>query len=424
MDKEIIKTGLLNPTIIPDILESDLLEYKNADKLKRIYDTSLRNKAMPSNTVLNKVFKFDIEDTNEADVDVVYQLLNELNIIKYMDEVHNFAHKFGREVTPEDVYALEKKHLKKYGEKTENRFTLNCKADLLKLKKAIDAREEEFIATGYNAINNLTKGNNLKLIGGWRPGSLYSIMGLSGYGKSIFLTNFARDSWSLGNKVLYISTEMDHLQTFERILKSYYKIDRFVDIIAVNKLFPKGRIEVVKVHPNDTTYLDIQNIIDQLDWTPDVLFIDYADELKSHEKTNNEYEAQGVVYSGLKKLAEMNNLPIITATQTNRAAEDSERGGTKSWVGMGAIADSTKKIRLVDMLFSITQSVEDKVNNVLNLLVIKNRFGKSNIKIRFKIDYQKMLLTELKDKSTPSIENEVSPPILPQTIELNKKGKI
>ena len=94
-------------------------------------------------------------------------------------------------------------------------------------------------------------------------------------------------------------------------------------------------------------------------------------------------------------MAEINNLPVITATQTNRAAEDSENGGTKKWVGMSAIADSSKKIRLVDMLLSITQSTNDKVGNILNLLVLKNRFGQSNTKISFLINYQTMRIEEL-----------------------------
>ena len=247
----------------------------------------------------------------------------------------------------------------------------------------------------------------------WHPGAVYSIMGLSGYGKSIFLTNFARDIWERGNNVLYISTEMNQEETFERIIKSKYKSRNLDEVLLKmeGQPFPSSKIEVIKVHPNDTSCDDIQILIDNLDWKPEVLVVDYADELKSHEKTSSEYEAQGVVYAGLKKLAEINNLPVITATQTNRAAEDSENGGTKKWVGMSAIADSSKKIRLVDMLFSITQSSNDKVGNILNLLVLKNRFGQSNTKISFTINYQTMRLEELSQPATtPTLKVKVSTP--------------
>jgi hypothetical protein len=150
--------------------------------------------------------------------------------------------------------------------------------------------------------------------------------------------------------------------------------------------------------------------------------------LKSHEHTNSEYESQGVVYAGLKKIAEVNNLPVITATQTNRAAEDGEHGGTKDWVGMSAIADSTKKIRLVDILFSITQNRNNKVGNILNLIVLKNRFGESNIKIPFSINYLTMRLNELAVSPQGEEQKEenakVSQPATPTPIAVNRRGKI
>ena len=407
MNKEIIKTGLLNPEIIPDILASSLLEEKSAKKLKRVYDIYLKNKKMPSPSLLNGIFNFNLGEINEADTETVYQLLCESNIVDYVCSLEERLHS-GEPVLPEDVHSLERRYIKDYGNKAENRFTVQSFEDLLHLKKEMDAKEEEFVETGFKSINDLTKGNNKELTGGWRPGSLYTIMGLSGYGKSIFLSNFARDSWSLNNNVLYISTEMDHLDTYDRILKSFYRVENFDDIVLLkDRQFPSGRIEVVKVHPNDTTYLDIQNIIDGLNWKPDVLYIDYADELKCHEKSNSEYEGQGIIYAGLKKLAEVNRLPVITATQTNRGAEDGENGGTKKWVGMGAIADSTKKIRLVDMLFSITQSVNEKKEHILNLIILKNRFGQSNTRISFSINYQTMRIEEI---DQPINKTKVPPP--------------
>jgi archaellum biogenesis ATPase FlaH len=437
MDNEIIKTGILHPEIIPDIFESGILENKNEKKLKSIYSIYLKQKAMPSFAILEKVFKFSFDEENKADTAVVYQHLSEFNANRFSEALQKRAWS-EQDLSPSVINALQKEYIKDYTQKEESRFCLSSKKDLLKLKSLMNAKEESFIKTGFSSINDLTKGKDKKLPGGWRPSSLYTIMGLSGFGKSIFLSNFARDSWALGNNVLYISTEMGHLETYDRILKSYYEVDGFNEIILVEgkKPFPSGEIEVIKVHPNDTTYLDIQNMIDQLNWVPDLLFIDYADELKSHERSSNDYEGQGIIYAGLKKLAEENNIPIITATQTNRTAENSKKGGTKGWVGMGAIADSTKKIRLVDMLLSITQSPKEKKENILNLLVLKNRFGKSQIKISFKIDYEKMLLTEMDSIDVflaetklqcQSVENEKPLPVAPPqpiSIELNRRGKI
>jgi replicative DNA helicase len=404
MTKEIIKTALQHPETLKDVLESGLVEGKELQKLKRVYSEYLKNKKMPSDEMLKTLFKVDLKEENETDRELIYQILHEFNVERYIEEVQNLLYQSSAELSIEKIHEVGKRYLKSYGGKAENRFLLSSPDDVKELKKRIEAKETHFLKTGFSSINGLTKGSSADNSGGWHPGALYSIMGLSGYGKSIFLTNFARDIWERGNNVLYISTEMDQEETFERIIKSKYKSRNLDEVLLKmeGQPFPSSKIEVIKVHPNDTSCDDIQILIDNLDWKPEVLVIDYADELKSHEKTSSEYEAQGVVYAGLKKLAEINNLPIITATQTNRAAEDGENGGTKKWVGMSAIADSSKKIRLVDMLFSITQSTNDKVGNILNLLVLKNRFGQSNTKISFTINYQTMRLEELSQPTTTS----------------------
>lgn len=432
MDKEIIKAGILNPEIIPNILSSNLLvDVKIKSKLDSINKTYLKTQKIPSTSILNNIFGIDLDVINEADNEAVYQMINETNLITYankiLEELFN-----DKNLTIDDIHDMEKKYLNNnFEDNTESRFCVSSFEDLLKLKNEMELEEQEFIETGFKSINELTKGDNKKLSGGWRPGSLYSIMGLSGTGKSIFLTNFARDSWSLNNNVLYITTEMGYTDTYNRIFKSYYNVDDFNDVILhKDKLFPACKVEVVKVHPNDTTVTDLQRIIERLDWKPDIIFIDYADELKCHEKSNNEYEGQGIVYAGLKKLAEVNHVPVITATQTNRDAEDKEKGGTKKHVSMSTISDSSKKIRLVDMLFAITQSVEEKKEHILNLQVLKNRFGENHKKIRFNINYGRMHLSESSKVVTkvvkPKPMKEQVEPTIPESldIERNRRGRI
>jgi KaiC/GvpD/RAD55 family RecA-like ATPase len=234
----------------------------------------------------------------------------------------------------------------------------------------------------------------------WRQKTLTSIIGLSGVGKSIFLVNFARDNLENGYNVLYISTEMDEVDILERLAKSLYRVLDEREVI-LKEAIPIGKLSIQKVHPYDTTYLDIQGIIDTLGWKPDIVYIDYADELKSHEEAKSEYDAQGIIYSGLKKLAEMNDIPVVTATQTNRTAE-AEGGGTKKYIGYAAVADSSKKIRLADTLFSIIQSPCDKDMGIISLTVIKNRKNTSGQKMPFDINYSKMRIEE-RDKPLPPV---------------------
>jgi archaellum biogenesis ATPase FlaH len=434
MQNEVIKTAIYHPDIIPDVLDSNLLEDEAKHKLQHVYSLYVKNKEMPDDDVLSHHFAFDFSTENISSTEMVFGYLHSFNVAKLANELDDRVWNTGADISIDEIRKLESDYLKSYGEKTESRYLISTVEDIAAIKQQIEEHEQTFVTTGFTSINKLTKGNTPSLTGGWRPGSLYSVMGLSGYGKSIFLSNFARDAWERGNNVLYVSTEMDEKQTYERILKSAYQARTLDEVLLKSQksTFPASLIEVIKVHPNDTTTEDIQNIIDQLQWKPDILLIDYADELKSHEKSSSEYEAQGIIYAGLKKIGEVHNLPVITATQTNRAAEDGEHGGTKDWVGMGAIADSTKKIRLVDMLFSITQSINDKVGNTLNLIVLKNRFGQSNIKIPFTINYQTMRLNEMETSYTPlpspdpEKEDAIDKPLTPPPVgpRLNRRGKI
>lgn len=414
MEKEIIKAALQHPETIKDVIDSGLVGDQYNEKLERVYGIYLKTKEIPSEQFLKQMFGLDLKDENEADREMVYQLLHELNVERYAEKIYDELQYSSKELSIERIHDLEKKYLKNYGCKADNRFLISSVEDVKKLRDRISQKEELFLETGFPSLNQLTKGPGSN--GGWHPGAIYTIVGLSGYGKSIFLANFARDMWEQGNSVLYISTEMSQEETFERLFKSKYKVKNMDEVVLTMEpsSFPSNNIEVVKVHPNDTTCDDIQKLIDDLNWKPDMLFIDYADELKSHEKSNNEYEAQGIVYAGIKKLAEVNNLPVLTATQTNRGAEDNEKGGTKDYVGYNAVADSSKKIRLVDMLFSITQSSNEKGEGVINLFVLKNRFGESQKKISFSINYQTMRIDEierpasLKTKKVAEVETVLS----------------
>jgi replicative DNA helicase len=400
MQNEVIKTALHHPEIMNDVISSGFLSGRELEKLMRVNEEYFKNKKMPSPEVVKGIFSFDLGEENETDRELVYQTLHEFNVERYIDEVQNLLYESATELSIEKIHAVEKKYLKTYGRKTENSFLISSPEDVKLLRESLAQKEELFLETGFPTINNLTKGNRLENSGGWHPGAIYTILGLSGYGKSILLSNFARDIWEQNHNVLYISTEMDQAETFDRILKSKYKVNNIDEVVLKmdSSTFPSSKIKVIKVHPNDTTCDDVQKLIDDLDWQPNILFIDYADELKSHESTHNEYEAQGVVYAGLKKLAEVNNFPVLTATQTNRGAEDGEKGGTKDYVGYNSVADSSKKIRLVDMLFAITQSSKEKTEGVINLFILKNRFGESQKKISFSINYQTMRIEEIPEK--------------------------
>lgn len=388
--QELIPVLLSHPNDIPPFIENDFFDKDIAKKLKLIYEQYKKTGKMISNDLAKSVFNIEIKEPNEADLDYAYSKLEEWSIMQFLSKAVDKA-------DWTEIETLQNKYKKTYGDKTEGVATIKDITDVNIIYQEFKQDTQEKIDCGFAQLNDVFDG-------GWSKGGLYSILGLSGYGKSIFLTNFACKSWFNNKNVLYITTEMNEKQTFDRIIREYTNMDTFeraLFYLKTKKTLPSSIIQVRKVHPGDTTPDDIQNIIDKLEWKPDVIIIDYGDELRSPIKALTEYDGLGYVYSGLKKLAEVNSCPVITATQTNRSAEN-EKGGTKDWIGYSAIADSLKKVRLCDGLMSITQSPSENDNRIINLNVIKNRYGKNNIQISFAINYDTMRLTEaIITKQTP-----------------------
>lgn len=388
----LIRTALARPDLLGTLLYAGNLVIDNQEtrqKLEKIYKYYKKNKELPS---LNKISKYidpadkeafeDLDKVTESDVDWFYEEISSITKSLFISELDTKY--FDKNFEFSEIKKLYKDTVVEFDEKVETHKHISSSEDILSLLKDFENQDDRYINTGYRALNSVLKNS------GWKPGSTYCVMGLTGTGKSIFLTNFAARLLEEYN-VLFITTEMGHLDTYERILYSYFDCGSKEEIAYKLKRMPEQypihNIDVYKVHPNDTTTDDIANIIDELDWKPDAIIIDYIDEIKGSEKVNNEYEKHGVVSADIKKLAEVQDCPVITATQTNRSAEG-EYGGTKDWVGMNAISDSQKKVRTLDVLFSIVQNPQEKEDGKISLITLKNRFGVVGQYIEFNINYK------------------------------------
>jgi len=384
--KELIPVLLSHPNDIPPFIENDFFDKDIARKLGLVYEQYKKTNKIISLDLAKSVFDINTLETNEADLEYAYQQLEQWNVLQFLNKAVD-----KQETSWQEIETLQNKYKKTYGDKTKSSTSFSSYEDIDKIYKDFQQTTIDTISTGYPSFDTML--NEQK---GWMRKGLYSVMGLSGYGKSIFLTNFARSSFQNNQKVLYISTEMTEPEINERFFKSLTNKTTFQEAflhIQKYKLKYEGSFQVIKIDPYDATVNDIQNIIDKVEVKPDILYIDYADELLPDVKVNSEYDAQGNVYSRLKKLANENNIPVITATQTNRTAE-AENGGTKTYVGFGAIADSSKKIRLVDGLFSIIQQNGDREENKIYLQIVKNRKSKSGEMLEFNIDYSTMRINE------------------------------
>lgn len=103
----------------------------------------------------------------------------------------------------------------------------------------------------------------------------------------------------------------------------------------------------------------------------DLIIVDYADILRpsQSERNSNSYSEAGGIYEELRGVAGELQVPIWSASQSNRAAMDEDI------IQANNIADSYRKIMTADFVLSLSRKVNDKQANTARFHVIKNRFG-------------------------------------------------
>ena len=223
---------------------------------------------------------------------------------------------------------------------------------------------------------------------------------------SIFLPNFGIKSLLGGLNVVHYTLEMSEERLGMRydaitsglimkelnghpdeIKKKYDTIQKITKARLKMKEFPTGMASVMDIEAH------LENLKLHEDFVPDVLIVDYGDIMRSSHKAANLYEEQGWIFREMRGLAVKKNVIVITATQSNRDSLGAD-GATKEIIGMNNTADSMEKNRIIDALFTITQTRSEKDSGQINLYAAKNRNGESNVYCQFNINYGNMKITE------------------------------
>jgi hypothetical protein len=107
----------------------------------------------------------------------------------------------------------------------------------------------------------------------------------------------------------------------------------------------------------------------------DMIIVDYADILRpsQSERNSNSYSEAGGIYEELRGVAGELQVPIWSASQSNRAAMDEDI------IQANNISDSYRKIMTADFVMSLSRKMSDKQANTARFHVIKNRFGPDGI---------------------------------------------
>lgn len=264
-------------------------------------------------------------------------------------------------------------------------------------------RKEEKIETGLEHFDYILRG-------GIPSKTLGVLMAGTGVGKSLFMCSVSGSLLERGHNVLYITMEMAEEKIAQRIDQNLLDMtseeldmigkDSFLKRFSNLRTKTQGHL-IVKEYPTGTaTAAHFRALLKELemkrDFKPDLICIDYLNICGSTtaSKGANSYEKIKCIAEELRGMAMEFDVPVLTATQTNRSGYDDTD------VGMTSVSESFGLPMTADYFFAITTTDKLRDENVIRMSQLKNRYGDPADRRNWLlgVDYQKMRVTDLEDQ--------------------------
>ena len=229
------------------------------------------------------------------------------------------------------------------------------------------------------------------LNGGLGKGEIGVITAPTGVGKSHMLVNLGCAAIKNGFNVIHYTFELTETATGLRYDSNICQIpsnqvpERKEEVIEYYKEHGEklGKL-MIKEYPTGTaTVQTLRSHIEKLSlkgFIPQVLIIDYADIMRSSRQYDSMRHELKKVYEDLRNLAMEKNLPIWTASQSNRDSANSDI------VGLENMAESYGKAQVADVVISISRKPAEKAEGFGRLYIAKNRAGRDGIVFPVKLN--------------------------------------
>jgi len=271
-------------------------------------------------------------------------------------------------------------------------------------------RKEHHIPCDLDMFNKLTKG-------GVTPKTLNILMAGTNVGKSFFLCHLAASYLSQGHDVLYITLEMDEYGIRERIdanlmnlpIDDIPKMPKAMFMDRVKKLRAKHSGElIIKEYPTTGANINhfralMQEIHLKKNFQPKIILIDYLNIVSSSRfKSNTRSDMYTYIKSvaeELRSLAQEFNVPVWTATQTNRDGFKTDDPGLEN------SSESFGTAMTGDLILALIRTEELDTMGKIRVKVLKNRSNNTSNFRRFNLglDLSRMkVFDDLNTNSNPT----------------------
>ena len=266
-------------------------------------------------------------------------------------------------------------------------------------------KEEDRIPFDLEYFNRITKG-------GVPNKTLNVCLAGTGVGKSLFMCHVAAAALTEGQNVLYITMEMAEERIAERIDANLLNVpidqldkmskDMFTSKVADLARKTTGKL-IIKEYPTGAAHAGhFRALLNELklkkQFIPNVIFIDYlnicsSSRMKGLGGSINSYSYIKAIAEELRGLAVEFELPIFSATQTNRS------GYSNSDIGLEDTSESFGLPATADLMFALITSEELEGMGQLMVKQLKNRYNDPTSYRRFVVgvDRSKMRLYDIEE---------------------------
>lgn len=299
-------------------------------------------------------------------------------------------------------------------------------------------------------VGILTQHNemNKRLGSGFLPSTLSLIMAASGIGKSLLMTDFISGFIKQGKNTLLVSLEMGDKEIMKRVhanamdlpINSLIDLGKteeekaqilfddpaheFVSREMIENAYKRLKSEgctgklYIKDYPSGSfSALQLEALVESYKMEKgiefDAIFVDYIGIGKSDLLT-----ASVGLYSYIKSIVEefrstakKIQIPIISASQLNRGAVNSEDADNSS------VSDSMGSVMTADWIMFLLQSDEMKLRNEIVCKCTKNRFNGRTDAWLMNIDYTRMRFSDMVSQSSQESYANQNEEITPEDID-------
>ena len=247
---------------------------------------------------------------------------------------------------------------------------------MVDIEQRMSQMARKTVKTNWTEIDTL-------MDGGLAGGELGIITACAGSGKSWVLAKMGAEAMKQGKNVLHYTLELNENYVGLRYDACFTGIDfqnirNNIDIVKKKIAELPGKL-IIKYFPIKTVSAHSMKLhaerIQTLGTKIDLIIVDYADILRpsQSDRNSNSYSEAGGIYEELRGVAGELQVPIWSASQSNRAAMDEDI------IQANNISDSYRKIMTADFVISLSRKMSDKQANTARFHVIKNRFGPDGV---------------------------------------------